>query len=123
MRVESLNHFLNRKLDEEPERVQAGLQDMVSRYKRDPRTMSALIDTMAEGKELKDFAQKPNTVVPPEQRGTLPLLTANQRGSAQYTALEGVARPGTAQALSAAPDARKSTGQQTEKSKDAEQGK
>jgi len=123
MRVESLNHFLNRKLDEEPERVQAGLQDMVSRYKRDPRTMSALIDTMAEGQELRDFAQKLNTVVPPEHRGTSPKLAGNELGSAQYAALEGVARPGTAQAPSQAPEARKSTGQQTEKSKDAEQGK
>jgi hypothetical protein len=123
MRVESLNQFLNRKLEEDPQRVQAGLQDMLSRYKRDPRTMSALIDTMAEGQELRDFAQKLNTVVPPEHRGTSPKLAGNELGSAQYAALEGVARPGTAQAPSQAPEARKSTGQQTEKSKDAEQGK
>jgi hypothetical protein len=124
MRVESLNQFLNRKLDEEPERVQAGLQAMVDRNRRDPKTMSALIDTMAEGQELRGFAQKLNTVVPPEQRGTSPVLTANQRGSATYTALEGVARPGTTQAPASAPEARKaSTGQGVEQTKDTEQGK
>lgn len=124
MRVESLNQFLNRKLDEEPERVQAGLQNMVDRNQRDPKTMSALIDTMAEGQELRSFAQKLNTVVPEDQRGTSPLLTANQRGSAQYTALEGVARPGTTQAPETTPEARKSTGgQNVEKAKDTEQGK
>ena len=91
------------------------------RYKRDPRTMSALIDSMAEGQELKDFAKKLNTIVPPEQRGTSPALGATERGSAEYAALEGVARPGTVQAPTTAPEARKSTGQQTEQSKDAEQ--
>ena len=121
MRVESLNQFLSRKLEEDPERVQAGLQDMVTRYKRDPRTMSALIDSMAEGQELKDFAKNLNSVVPPEHRGTSPALGATERGSAEYAALEGVARPGTIQAPTTAPEARKSTGQQTEQSKDAEQ--
>jgi hypothetical protein len=124
MRVESMNQFLNRKLDEDPERVQGALQDMLNRYKRDPRTMSALIDTMAAGQELRDFAQKLNAVVPPEQRGTSPVLTANQRGSAQYTALEGVARPGTTQAPETTPEARKSSGGQgVEKAKDTDQGK
>jgi PIN domain len=124
MRVESLNQFLNRKLDEDPERVQAGLQSMVNRNRRDPRTMSALIDTMAEGQELRGFAQKLNTVVPPEQRGTSPVLTANQRGSATYTALKGVARPSTTQAPASAPEARKaSAGQGIEQTKDTEQGK
>lgn len=124
MRVESLNRFLNRKLDEDPQRVQAGLQAMVDRNRREPKTISALIDTMAEGQELRSFAQKLNTVVPEGQRGTSPVLTANQRGSARYTALEGVARPGTAQAPTTAPEARKSTGgQSAEKAKDTEQGK
>ncbi len=90
MRVEGLNQFLNRKLEEDPERVQAALHDMLQRYKRDPRTMSALIDTMAEGQELRGFAKKLNSVVPPEQRGTAEVLAAGQRA-----ALEGVARPGT----------------------------
>jgi hypothetical protein len=124
MRVENLNQFLNRQLTEDPNRVQRALQDMLSRYKRDPRTMSALIDTMAEGQELRGFAQKLNTVVPPEQRGTSPVLTADELGSAQYTALEGVARPGTTQAPETAPEARKASGgQAAERAKDAEQGK
>ncbi len=121
MRVESLNQFLSRKLEEDPERVQQGLQDMLRRYRRDPRTMSALIDTMAEGQELKDFAKQLNTVVPPEQRGSSAALSGNQRGSAQYAALEGVARPGNVQAPTSTPEARKSTGQNLEKSKSAEQ--
>jgi hypothetical protein len=121
MRVEGLNQFLSRKLEEDPERVQGALQDMLNRYRRDPRTMSALIDTMAEGQELRGFAQKLNAVVPPEQRGTSEVLTANQRGSAQYTALEGVARPGSVEAPTTAPEARKSSGQSTERTKDTEQ--
>jgi hypothetical protein len=91
MRVEKLSQFLNRKLEEDPGRVQSALQDMVQRNKRDPRTMSALIDKMAGQPELRPFAQKLNTVVPPEQRGTAEVLTANQRGSAQHAALDGVA--------------------------------
>jgi hypothetical protein len=124
MRVESLNQFLNRKLDEDPERVQAGLQSMIDRNRREPRTMSALIDTMAEGQELRSFAQKLNAVVPPEQRGTSPVLTANQRGSAPYAAFEGVAEPGTPQAPTEAPEVRKAGGGQgVERSQDSEQGK
>ncbi|MFD7157845.1 hypothetical protein ACFV9C_24805 [Kribbella sp. NPDC059898] len=109
MRVESLNQFLNRKLDEDPQRVQEGLQAMLDGNRRDPKTMSALIDTMADGQELRGFAQKLNTVVPPEQRGTSPVLTANQRGSAQHAAFDGVPGPGTPQAPSAAPEASKTS--------------
>ncbi|MEU8227951.1 PIN domain-containing protein [Kribbella sp. NPDC048915] len=124
MRVESLNQFLIRKLDENPERVQAALQDMLNRYKRDPRTMSTLIDTMAQGQELRQFAQKLNTVVPPEQRGSLPVLAANQRGSAQHAAFAGVAEPGRPEAPATTPEARKggaATG--AERTKDTEQDK
>jgi PIN domain len=123
MRVESLNQFLNRKLGEDPERVQAALQDMLGRYKRDPRTMPALIDAMAEGEELRKFAQKLNTVVPEGQRGSSPVLAANQRGSAQRTAFEGVANPGTTHAPSEAPEGRNAAGGSVgvERTKDAEQ--
>ena len=110
-----------RVLEEDPERVQAGLQDMLNRNRREPRTMSALIDTMAEGQELRGFAQKLNTVVPAEQRGSSEALTANQRGSARYAALEGVAPPGTPNVPTATPEARRSTGQNLEKSKGTEQ--
>ncbi|GAA3094794.1 hypothetical protein JOF29_004072 [Kribbella aluminosa] len=124
MRVENLNQFLIRKLEEEPERVQSGLQNMVSRHRREPRTMAALIDVMAEGQELRGFAQKLNTMVPPEQRGTSPVLAANQRGNARYTALEGVAEPGSPEAPSAAPAARKDGGSKgTQRARDAEQEK
>lgn len=121
MRVESLNQFLSRKVEEEPERVQAGLQDMLQRYKHDPRTMSALIDKMAAGQELHGFAQKLNTVVPPEQRRSSEAATAYQRGSAQHAALKAVVPPGTTNAPTATPEARKSTGQNAEKFKGAEQ--
>ncbi len=107
MRVENLNQFLVRKLEEDPQQVQAGLQKMVSRNRREPKTMSALIDSMAEGQELRGFAQKLNTVVPPEQRGSSAVLWAPLRGSAQFAAFEGVAGPGTPEAPTTAPEARK----------------
>lgn len=107
MRVENLNQFLVRKLEERPEQVQAGLQNMLSRYRREPKTMSALIDSMAEGQELRGFAQNLNTVVPPEQRGSSAVLWAPLRGSAQFAAFEGVAGPGTPHAPTTAPEARK----------------
>ncbi|RZT27164.1 PIN domain-containing protein [Kribbella sp. VKM Ac-2569] len=122
MRVENLNQFLNRKLRENPDRVQGALRDMLSRYKRDPRTMPALIDAMAEGQELREFAQKLDTVVPIEQRGSSPVLAASQRGSAQYAAFEGMVEPGVPAAPSTAPEARKAGGKHgVEKAKGAEQ--
>ena len=122
MRVEKLSQFLNRKLEEDPQRVQSALQDMVNRNKRDPRTMSQLIDKMATQPELRSFAQNLNSVVPPDQRGTAEVLTANQRGSAKSAAFDGVARPdGAAHAPTTTPEARKSTQQGLEKSKNTEQ--
>jgi predicted nucleic acid-binding protein len=97
MPVERLSQFLNRKLDEHPDRVQAALQGMVAGNRRDPRTMPALIDKMAAQSELLAFAQKLNDVVPPEQRGSHEALTANQgtvrgaRSTAASAALDGVA--------------------------------
>ncbi|MBP2352991.1 hypothetical protein JOF29_004074 [Kribbella aluminosa] len=124
MRVENLNQFLNRKLEEDPGRVQEGLNAMLDRNRREPKMMAALIDVMAEGQELRGFAQELNAVVPEGQRGTSPVLAANQRGAAQYTAFEGVARPAAAQAPETAPEVRKSAGgQSAEKAKDTEQGK
>jgi hypothetical protein len=121
MRVEALNQFLSRKLHEDPQRVQGALQEMLNRYKRDPRTMSALIDAMAEGQELQGFAQQLNAVVPEGQRGSSPALTADLRGTAQYVAFEGVVQPGAASAPAEAPEARKATGGRgLEKGKDAE---
>lgn len=110
MRVEKLNAFLIRKLDEDPQRVQAGLQEMVNRNRWEPQSMPALIDMMAEGQELRAFAQRLNAVVPPEQAGSSAVLTANQRGSARRAAFEGVDGPGTPEAPSMAPEARKGDG-------------
>lgn len=122
MRVENLNQFLIRKLEERPEQVQSSLQNMVSRYRREPKTMGALIDTLAEGQELQEFAQKLNGVVPAEQRGSSPMLTVSERGSAQHAAFDGVAAPGTPKAPSAAPEARKAGGSMAaEKAKGTEQ--
>ncbi|HEY3559334.1 MAG TPA: PIN domain-containing protein [Kribbella sp.] len=123
MRVENVNQFLNRKLEEDPQRVQEGLQKMLDRNRREPKTMSALIDTMAEGQELREFAQKLNTVVPPEQRGTSPALTASQRGSAQHAAFDGIPGPGTSKAPTTTPEARKAAGPTAERAKAAEQDK
>ncbi|GAA1579135.1 hypothetical protein GCM10009804_39530 [Kribbella hippodromi] len=137
MRVESVNQFLSRKLEENPEQVRAGLQTMLDRSRRDPRTMSALIDTMAEGRELQEFAQNLNAAVPPDQRGSSPALTENVQqagselrtdsalGTAQHAALDGVAQPGKVRAPTSTPEARKSAGQSqsTERTKDPDQGK
>ncbi|MGW1342968.1 PIN domain-containing protein [Kribbella sp. NPDC002412] len=120
MRVEKLSQFLNRKLQEDPQRVQSALQDMVDRNKRDPRTMSQLIDKMATQPELRSFAQNLNSVVPPDQRGTAEVLTANQRGSAASKAFSGLPSP-AAQAPTTTPEARKGTQQSTERAKSSEQ--
>ena len=111
MRVEGLNQFLNRKLEEDPERVQAALHDMLQRYKRDPRTMSALIDTSGRRPgtpRVCEEAQLGGTHQ--EQRGTSEVLAAGQRA-----ALEGVARPGNVQAPAEAPEASKSAGQNAQR--------
>lgn len=122
MRVENLNQFLIRQLDEHPEQVQAALQNMVRRYRREPRSMSALIDAMAEGEELRGFAQRLNTVVPPEQRGSSPVLMGTELGSAQHAAFEGVAEVGKPVAPSSVPEARQGGGSVgAEKAKDTEQ--
>ncbi|MEU4295177.1 hypothetical protein AB0E63_43745 [Kribbella sp. NPDC026596] len=118
MRVEKLSQFLNRKLQEDPERVQSALQAMVSRNKREPRTMSRLLDKMAAQPELRPFAQNLNAVVAPEQRGTAEVLTANQRDTATAVAVDGVAPlTGAAHAPTSTPEARKSTQQSQEKAR------
>ena len=123
MRVEKLSQFLSRKLEEDPARVQEALQEMLDRNKRDPRTMPALLDKMATQPELRGFAQKLNAIVPPEQRGSAEVLTANQRGSARSVALDGVTPPtGAAHAPANTPEVRKATQQGQEKAKDVEQG-
>ena len=120
MRVEKLSQFLNRKLAEDPDRVRGAMQDMVDRNRREPRTMSALLDKMATQPELRRFAQNLNAAVPAEQRGTAEVLTANQRGSAHRAALTGVVPPGTPHAPESTPEASKATGQTQERSSQQE---
>jgi len=86
MRVERLSQFLNRHLDERPAQVISAMQTLVDRNRRDPRTMSALIDKMADQQELRSFANKLNGMVPPEQRGNHEALAPGQRA-----ALDGIA--------------------------------
>ncbi|TCC23403.1 PIN domain-containing protein [Kribbella speibonae] len=122
MRVENLNQFLIRKLEEEPTRMLVGLRTMVSRHRREPKTMSALIDAMAEGQELRGFAVALNAVVPEGQRGSSPVLTVSQRGTAQYAAFKGVVEPGVPEAPATAPEARSTGGEHgVEKGAGAEQ--
>jgi PIN domain len=91
MRVERLSQFLNRKLTEQPDRVQTALRDMVGRNRRAPQSMSQLIDELAEMPELRAFARKLNAVVRADQQGTSEVLTADQRRTAESVALDGVA--------------------------------
>ncbi|WP_433167504.1 PIN domain-containing protein [Kribbella sp. CA-247076] len=121
MRVEKLSQFLSRKLQENPQQVQGALQDMVNRNKRDPRTMSQLLDKMAAQPELRAFAQNLNSVVPPDQRGTAEVLTANQRGSAASKAFSGLAPAGgAAQVPAETPQARKGDQPSQNRSKKSE---
>ena len=78
MRLNSLSGFLSRKLEEQPGRVLSGLRDMLARNRRDPHTMSQLIDKLASTKELRGFALKLDAVVPAEDRGTHDFLTTQQ---------------------------------------------
>ena len=83
MRLNSLSGFLGRKLEEQPERVLSGLRDMLTRNRRDPRTMSQLIDKLASMKELRGFALRLDAAVPPEDRGTHDSLVANRSRATQ----------------------------------------
>ncbi|MEU8227930.1 hypothetical protein [Kribbella sp. NPDC048915] len=86
--------------------------------------MSALIDKMAQGQELRSFAQRLNQVVPPEQRGASPALTAPQKGTAEYAAFAGVAEAGKMEGPATTPEARKSgSAKGAEKAKGTEQDK
>lgn len=121
MPVDKTSQFLNRLVDENPLQVIKAMNTMISRTDREPNTMSALIDKMAAQQDLKGFAHKLNSVVPPEQRGTHPNLTGGQAKTTQSVALDGVApASGAAHPPANAPQARKS-GQNVEKGNEAEQ--
>lgn len=68
------------------------MNEMVSRTSREPNTVSALIDKMATQEDLKGFAHKLNSIVPPEQQGKHPNLAAGR--SAQASASIALAEPG-----------------------------
>lgn len=59
--VETLSGFLNRRLEQHPELMLAGMYDMLERNKRDPRTMPALLLKMAAAHHpLRGFALELN---------------------------------------------------------------
>jgi hypothetical protein len=80
MQVERLSKFLNRKLNEQPDRVLSGLREMVGQHKYGPQTLPALLDTMADQEALRAFAQRVNGAVKPHERGSNKALTAGPRG-------------------------------------------
>jgi hypothetical protein len=108
IRVERLSQFLNRKLDERPERVMSALQSMVDRNQRDPRTLAALIDKMASQSELRGFAQRLNELVQTEHRGHHEALAMDHKASRpQKQATASVAFDGIAPAEGAVNNAPK----------------
>jgi hypothetical protein len=114
MPVVRTSEFLNRLLTERPERVLAAMQAMLRRNRCEPRTMPELLDTMATRTDLKGFAKRLNSVVPPEQRGSHPSL-----GRGPAAAFDGLApaddAPGTT------PEAREAELRNVEKRKETEQ--
>jgi predicted nucleic acid-binding protein len=122
MRVEKTSQFLNQLVDDNPQRAVNAMNKMISRTDREPNSMSALIDKLASQQDLKGFAQKLNSVVEPEHRGTHPNLPGGTAKSASAAAFEGVAPPtGAAQAPAKTPEARKAGQHNQEKAKGTEQ--
>ncbi|MDX6241132.1 MAG: hypothetical protein QOG10_5956 [Kribbellaceae bacterium] len=97
------------------------MNEMVSRTSREPNTVSALIDKMATQEDLKGFAHKLNSIVPPEQQGKHPNLAAGRSAQASASiALGGVTPPkGAASRPKTTPEARQAKqGAETESSKE-----
>lgn len=120
IKVERISDFLNRLLAKTPDRVVAAMESMVKRNRREPRTMPDLIDKMATQQDLQGFAQKLNSVVGLEHRGTNPNLTGGADKSAKAVALDGMTpATGAAPAPTGSPEARRIQ-QRLEKGKGAE---
>ncbi|MEV8371278.1 PIN domain-containing protein [Kribbella sp. NPDC056861] len=120
MKVERTSEFLTRVLEDNPDKVVKALQKMVDRNRWAPQTMPELIDKMATQQDLKGFAHKLNSIVPPEQRGTHPNLQATQ---AAKVALDGVASPTkAAEKPATTPEARKASAGGPERSADKDRG-
>jgi hypothetical protein len=120
MHIDRTSEFLNRLVDDNPERVVATMNEMVNRTNREPNTVSALIDKITTQNDLKGFAHKLNSVVPPEQRGEHPNLAAGRAAQASASiALDGVApAKGAASRPTTPPEARQAKqGPQTEPGK------
>lgn len=111
MQVQKTSRFLNQLVEDNPERAVAAMKEMISRTDREPNSMPALIDKLASQHDLKGFAQKLNSVVEPDERGTHPSLGQGKAAkTASSVALDGVAPPGGAtKPPSTTPEARKST--------------
>jgi hypothetical protein len=114
MKVERTSEFLNQLADDHPREVVGAMQKMVDRNRRAPQTMPELIDKMATQQDLKGFAHKLNSLVPPEKQGSHPNLQVTKAAQA---ALAGTSP--ASQAVStptAAPEARKAGTDGPEKS-------
>jgi predicted nucleic acid-binding protein len=109
MPVQKLSPFLSQLADDNPGRVVEAMREMISRTDREPNTLPGLIDKLAAQNDLKGFADKLNSLVPAEERGTHPDLQATQ---AARVALDGIA---AAERASSATEARRATGSGTEK--------
>ncbi|NIK55705.1 PIN domain-containing protein [Kribbella shirazensis] len=115
MPVQKLSPFLSQVVDDNPQRAVAAMRQMISRTDREPNTMPALIDKLAAQQDLRGFAQKLNSVVPAEERGSHPTL--EQGKSAQSVAFDGVASAaGAAQKPESTPTASKHGAQEQSKS-------
>jgi hypothetical protein len=113
LQVERTSAFLNRLLSEDPARVVAAMNKLVTRNRHDPRTMPDLIDKMATQQDLRGFARHLNAAVPPDQRGTHPNLTITQSAK---VALDGIAPPTSTTAKpTPTPDAHKSAQAETKR--------
>jgi hypothetical protein len=109
MQVDKTSAFLNRLVSDNPERVVAAMNEMISRTDREPNSLATLVDKMAKQNDLKGFAQNFNAALPPEQRSTNLNQTAGKaERSAGSIALDGVAPAGgAAKGPVTAPEARK----------------
>ncbi|GAB2661883.1 PIN domain-containing protein [Kribbella swartbergensis] len=94
IRVERTSRFLNHLLEDNPQRVIAAMREMISRTRREPNSMSALIDKLASRHDLRSFAQNLNSVVALRHPGTHSEPVGGHRStSARSVALDDVAPP------------------------------
>ncbi|MEV6286619.1 PIN domain-containing protein [Kribbella sp. NPDC051770] len=90
MRVERLSEFLSRKLEENPDRVLAAIEDLVGRNRRDPRTILALIGKLVEQPQIRGFAQRLDARVRAGQQRAAASRPADQLHRSKQQALDGM---------------------------------